>query len=165
MAAKTLTYQGKTQTYAEWAAETNIKEVTLIGRVKAGWSVERTLTEPATMGRRKKPTDASLIGLKIGPNKLTVKEKLPSSDTYVLTSDDGQQSWLVHGYRLRNPKKLTLKDNFVRARYYVKGPDNVEVGVVNLNAFCEIMKLDFNIMLRVAEGQQATHKGWKCCRA
>ncbi|MBW4483024.1 MAG: hypothetical protein KME14_10810 [Tildeniella torsiva UHER 1998/13D] len=164
MAAKTLTYQGKTQTYAEWAAETGIKQSTLIGRVKAGWPVERTLTEPARSGRRKKPVDASLIGKKIGEN-LSVKEKMGSSNNYIVENRDGSKSWLVPGYTLLKPQNLQLDESSLRARYYVTDPDKTEVGVVNLNAFCEVVKLDFNIMLRVAEGQQATHKGWKCRRA
>jgi len=41
-----LTFQGKTQTITEWAAEVGIPRVTLYGRRRRGWSVERTLTEP-----------------------------------------------------------------------------------------------------------------------
>lgn len=40
-----LTYNGKTQTIAEWAEETAIPYFTLHVRLRRGWSVERTLSE------------------------------------------------------------------------------------------------------------------------
>lgn len=41
-----LTYNGRTQTTAQWAKEVGLKRTTLEYRVKHGWSVERALTEP-----------------------------------------------------------------------------------------------------------------------
>jgi hypothetical protein len=41
-----LTYQGKTQTIAQWARELGINHLTLRGRIQNGWSVERALTTP-----------------------------------------------------------------------------------------------------------------------
>ena len=41
-----LTFQGKTRTITEWAAEIGISRMTLYNRRRRGWSVERTLTEP-----------------------------------------------------------------------------------------------------------------------
>ncbi|MBE9110309.1 hypothetical protein IQ273_12890 [Nodosilinea sp. LEGE 07298] len=166
MAQKTLTFQNRTLTYAEWDAETGIPEGTLRGRIKMGWSVERTLTEKNSVGRRKKPVDTSLIGMKVGPNNLVVREKIESSDNYIVETADGNDSWIVPGYRLRNPDKLkNLEGPPIRARYYVTSPDNVEMGVTNLKTLCDKLKLDFNKMLKVADGLQANHQGWKCRKA
>ena len=41
-----LTFQNKTQSIAQWAEEIGIKYHTINSRIKKGWSVERTLTEP-----------------------------------------------------------------------------------------------------------------------
>lgn len=41
-----LEYDGKRQTMAQWSEETGIKYGTIRGRLKRGWSVERTLTTP-----------------------------------------------------------------------------------------------------------------------
>lgn len=40
---KLLTYNGRTQTIAQWAEELNIKYDTLYARISRGWSVERAL--------------------------------------------------------------------------------------------------------------------------
>ncbi len=42
---RSLTFNGKTQTMAEWAEETSIPYFTLHTRLRRGWTVERTLTE------------------------------------------------------------------------------------------------------------------------
>lgn len=42
-----LTFNGKTQTLAEWAEETSIPYFTLHTRLRRGWSIEQTLTERA----------------------------------------------------------------------------------------------------------------------
>lgn len=39
-----LTYNGKTQTMAQWARETGLKRETIKDRLKSGWSVEDALT-------------------------------------------------------------------------------------------------------------------------
>lgn len=39
-----VTYNGKTQSVAQWARETGLKVNTLYGRLKNGWSVEKALT-------------------------------------------------------------------------------------------------------------------------
>lgn len=41
-----ITYNGKTQTIAQWAGETNMDRSTLRRRLIRGWSVEKTLTTP-----------------------------------------------------------------------------------------------------------------------
>lgn len=41
-----LTYQGKTQTVAEWAEEIGISRASLKNRLHLGWSAERALSEP-----------------------------------------------------------------------------------------------------------------------
>lgn len=40
-----LTYEGKTQTMKQWAEELGINYITLFGRIKKGWSVEKALTK------------------------------------------------------------------------------------------------------------------------
>lgn len=44
---KNLTYNGKTQTLAQWAKEKNIKPTTLAMRLNRGWSIEKALTKNA----------------------------------------------------------------------------------------------------------------------
>ena len=39
-----VTYKGKTLTLAQWSRRTGIKYKTLYERIKAGWSVKKTLT-------------------------------------------------------------------------------------------------------------------------
>lgn len=46
-----LEYNGKNQTITEWAEELNINKGTIKSRLKAGWSIERTLTEKAFIGK------------------------------------------------------------------------------------------------------------------
>lgn len=41
-----LTYKGNTHTAQQWAEILDIKYITLITRLKRGWSVEKTLTTP-----------------------------------------------------------------------------------------------------------------------
>lgn len=41
-----VTYAGKTQTLKEWADSVGMKDVTLNSRIRAGWDIERALTEP-----------------------------------------------------------------------------------------------------------------------
>lgn len=40
-----ITYEGKTQTIAQWAEELNIKQNTLLYRIRRGWSIEEALTK------------------------------------------------------------------------------------------------------------------------
>ena len=40
-----ITYNGKTQTIAQWAEELNIKQNTLLYRIRRGWSIEKALTK------------------------------------------------------------------------------------------------------------------------
>lgn len=42
-----LTYEGETLTIAQWAKKINIHRSTLRQRIKRGWSVEKSVTEPA----------------------------------------------------------------------------------------------------------------------
>lgn len=46
-----ITHQGKTQCLSAWAEETGIGSGTLQYRLKNGWSIERTLNEPAVLGK------------------------------------------------------------------------------------------------------------------
>lgn len=48
-----ITYQGKTQTIAQWAEELNMPYNSLTSRLQSGWTVERALTEPT---HKKKPS-------------------------------------------------------------------------------------------------------------
>lgn len=43
---KCLTHNGETKTISEWSRKIGIRENTLVCRLKRGWSVERTLSEP-----------------------------------------------------------------------------------------------------------------------
>lgn len=47
-----LTFCGKTHTMAEWAKIVQISEATLWSRIKAGWTVERALTEPVQQHKK-----------------------------------------------------------------------------------------------------------------
>lgn len=47
-----LTFQGRTQTAAEWARELGLRYSTLLGRLQKGWTVEASLTTPLVQGRR-----------------------------------------------------------------------------------------------------------------
>jgi hypothetical protein len=40
-----------TLTVSEWAERTGISRITLAGRLKRGWSIEKTLTQPVTRSR------------------------------------------------------------------------------------------------------------------
>ncbi len=51
----TLTYQGKTQTLAEWAKQYEMGTTTLIRRLSLGWDAEQALTTPV----REKAEDKS----------------------------------------------------------------------------------------------------------
>lgn len=53
-----LTANGKTQTMAEWARELGVNHTAIVYRLKAGWSVERAVTEPAPERPNGKLTDA-----------------------------------------------------------------------------------------------------------
>jgi hypothetical protein len=46
--SRLITYQGRTQCLAAWAVEIGIKQVTLGGRIRSGWTVERALTQPVS---------------------------------------------------------------------------------------------------------------------
>jgi hypothetical protein len=55
-----LTFRGKTQPLSAWAEELGLTYSTLRRRIQVhGWSTERALTEPATIGRRPKHGGAS----------------------------------------------------------------------------------------------------------
>jgi hypothetical protein len=41
-----ISYQGQTRCLADWAAQTGLPRYVLAKRLKAGWSVEDTLTVP-----------------------------------------------------------------------------------------------------------------------
>lgn len=49
-----LTYDGRTQTLAQWAEETGIGWGTIAARIRSGWSVDRALTEPIHTANRRK---------------------------------------------------------------------------------------------------------------
>lgn len=44
--AATLTFDGRTQTYRQWADELGVSTATILSRLKRGWTVERALTTP-----------------------------------------------------------------------------------------------------------------------
>jgi hypothetical protein len=50
----TFEYNGERLTVTEWAERTGIAMSALLKRRSLGWSVERTLTEPSVVGRRRK---------------------------------------------------------------------------------------------------------------
>ena len=45
-----VTFNDKTQTVTEWGEERGMKPLTLLQRLRYGWSVERALTEPVNVG-------------------------------------------------------------------------------------------------------------------
>lgn len=47
-----LTFNGETFNVREWARQTGIDRSTINGRLRAGWPVEKTLTEPIQVKRR-----------------------------------------------------------------------------------------------------------------
>ena len=47
-----LTINGRTQCVSQWSRELGISSVTLLARLKDGWSVERALTEPVNNSKR-----------------------------------------------------------------------------------------------------------------
>jgi hypothetical protein len=49
-----ITHNGETKCLVEWAEATGINADAIYGRLKLGWSIERALTEPVQLGRRKK---------------------------------------------------------------------------------------------------------------
>jgi len=51
-----IAFNGRSMTAAEWSRETGIYYHTIKHRIGAGWSAERTLTEPANELRRRKTT-------------------------------------------------------------------------------------------------------------
>ena len=53
-----LTANGKTQTMSEWARELGVNHTAIVYRLKAGWSVERAVTEAAPERPNGKLTDA-----------------------------------------------------------------------------------------------------------
>lgn len=53
-----ITYNGRTQTMAQWSAETGIKPHTILARLSHyGWTVERTLTTPGDVYHRRNLTE------------------------------------------------------------------------------------------------------------
>lgn len=48
-----LTYNGKTMTMAEWSREIGINSSSLFGRLKRGWSIEKALSTPPIIEKRK----------------------------------------------------------------------------------------------------------------
>ncbi len=48
-----LTLAGETLTLASWSARKGISVEAIIKRLKSGWDVERTLTQPVRVWRRK----------------------------------------------------------------------------------------------------------------
>lgn len=49
-----LTFNGKTQNLTEWARELNVRYLVLWGRLKSGWSTEKTLSTPVATRTRKR---------------------------------------------------------------------------------------------------------------
>jgi hypothetical protein len=46
MRGKKITYSGETRTISEWSQTTGVSRQSISNRLKAGWSIERALTEP-----------------------------------------------------------------------------------------------------------------------
>lgn len=49
---QTITYQGQTKTYAEWADHVGCHRHTIRSRVLAGWEIEKIVTTPANHGNK-----------------------------------------------------------------------------------------------------------------
>lgn len=50
-----ITFNGKTQTLAQWSREVGLKRLTLFTRLKLGWTVEKTLTTAKMKNQNSKP--------------------------------------------------------------------------------------------------------------
>lgn len=82
--ARFLTFRGETKAIWQWAEATGFSRATIEGRLKKGWSVERTLTEPvrwltATMnGKTKRLTEWAR---EYGMNYYTLRARIRSGWT------------------------------------------------------------------------------------
>ena len=54
-----LSFNGKEQTIAEWAEETGLDWMVIYDRIRNGWTVERTLTEPLNVNQKAKSDSRS----------------------------------------------------------------------------------------------------------
>lgn len=55
--SRLLTFDGRTMTVAAWAEEVGIERMVLHNRIRRGWTVERTLTEPCQEYQRREKRD------------------------------------------------------------------------------------------------------------
>jgi hypothetical protein len=53
-----LAFNGETLTVCEWADRVGVNRMTLFGRLRTGWSVEKALTTPARAYARARPPEA-----------------------------------------------------------------------------------------------------------
>lgn len=53
-----LEFEGRTQTASQWAYEKGLSPATVLARLRNGWSVERTLTEPTRVYKRRTEVDS-----------------------------------------------------------------------------------------------------------
>lgn len=51
--SRVLEFNGKSQTLTQWSRETGLGVTTIFVRIKSGWSIERALTSPIQMLKRK----------------------------------------------------------------------------------------------------------------
>ena len=70
---RTLTAFGRTQTLAEWARELDCNPAAILYRIKAGWSEERAVTEPAPERPNGKLTIAQVEQIKARPTDPSTK--------------------------------------------------------------------------------------------
>lgn len=62
----------------------------------------------------------------------------------------------------KSPEHVEKMAATKRKAYILIAPDNYELSIVGLRRFCRDHDLDESALIRVAQGKQRTHKGWKC---
>lgn len=62
----------------------------------------------------------------------------------------------------KTPEHIEKMAAAKRKAYILTTPENCEIQIVGLRRFCRDHNLDESALIKVAQGKQSTHKGWKC---